>query len=413
MVSGQPTFAFASRNFLLYWAGVVLSEIGLRGTLAVDLYHVYALTGSTAQVGVVGLAQGLTIVTLSPLGGAIADRVGRRRLLQVTQSLSLLASLTLGLLSVAGIVTAWHIYLVVLVNTAASAFDSPARTALIPSLVPRSQVARAFSLVTPTRELAILIGPALGGALTALVGPGLMYLVDAATYLVLIIVLAMLRIPPTTTAAREVAMWSSIRDGAAYVVRRPILGHLMALDISTTILAGWRIVLPALVVDELGAGAAVYGLLAAIPSAGALLGTVIVVRAGAALLDGRAVLVATFAYGAACILLANAPSVTLALIAGVLIGATDGLASVVRDTVVQLETPDELRGRVTSLYLIAVRGGPALGGANVGLLGSIWTPVLALSLGGALPILVAVGYAVWGGRVRDYRQSASDPEGTG
>ena len=412
MRDGVPS-AFTSRNFLLYWSGVVLSEIGLRGTFAVNLYHVYALTGSTALVGVVGVVQGVAVVTLSPLGGAIADRVDRRRLLQVTQTLSLTASLSLGLLSVSGRVTAWHIYVAVLVNTAASAFDSPARTALIPSLVPRTQVARAFALVTPTRELAFLIGPAIGGLLTAIGGPGLMYLVDAGTYLVLVVVLVFLRVSPQRTESDRPTVWTSIREGGAYVARRPILGHLMALDISTTVLAGWRVVLPALVVDGFGAGATVYGLLAAIPSAGALVGTAVVVRAGPGLLTGRAVLIATAAYGGACILLANAPTIMLALTAGVLIGATDALASVVRDTVVQLETPDELRGRVTSIYLIAVRGGPALGGANVGLLATLWTPAIALSLGGALPIMAAAGYAVWGTRVRNYRLSSTEPDSPG
>ena len=412
-MSGATPSAFTSRDFLLYWSGVVLSEVGLRGTFAVNLFHVYALTGSTALVGVVGVVQGVAVVTLSPLGGAVADRVDRRRLLQATQSLSLLASLTLGVLSVTGVVTTWHIYVAVLFNTVASAFDGPARTALIPSLVPRTQVARAFSLVTPTRELAILIGPAIGGLLTVIGGPGLMYLFDAATYLVLVVILALLRVPPVSRSSRPVAVWSSIREGGSYVARRPILGHLMALDVSTTVLAGWRVVLPALVVDGLGAGAAVYGFLAAVPSAGALIGAAVVVRVGSRLLTGRAVLVATAAYGLACILLANAPTVTLALTAGVLIGATDALASVVRDTVVQLETPDALRGRVTSIYLIAVRGGPALGGANVGLLATLLTPAIALSLGGVLPIMVAAGYAVWGTRVRTYRLPPPGPVSPG
>jgi MFS family permease len=392
-----------NRDFALYWSGVVLSEIGLRGTFVVNLYHVYALTGSTALVGIVGVVQGVSVVTLSPLGGAIADRLDRRRLLQCTQSLSMLASLTLGVLSITGVVTAWHIYLAVLVNTVASTFDSPARTALIPSLVPERQLAQAFAIVNPTRELAILVGPAIGGALIAVAGPGAMYLLDAGTYLILVILLPFLRVPPLPSDAREIAVWSSIRQGASFVRRRPLIWQLMSLDLSTTVLAGWRVVLPALAVDVLRVGEAAYGLLAAAPSAGALIGTAIIVRYGERAMTGNLVLVATAAYGGACIALAQSPNLLLAMAAGLSIGGTDALASVVRHAAVQLETPDALRGRVTSLYQVAVRGGPAVGDANVGWVSAFIGPVAALSLGGFVPMFVAGAYALWGTRVRRYR----------
>lgn len=394
---------FTNRDFALYWGGVVLSEVGLRGTFVVNLYHVYALTGSTALVGVVGVVQGVSVVTLSPLGGAVADRLDRRRLLQSTQSLSLLASLTLGVLSVSGAVSAWHIYLAVLLNTIASTFDSPARTALIPALVPGRQLPQAFALVNPTRELAILVGPAIGGMLIALAGPGAMYLVDATTYLALVVILRFLRVPPQRMEARDTAVWSSIRQGASFVRGRPLIWQLMSLDVSTTILAGWRVVLPALTIDVLGVGETAYGFLAAAPAAGALAGTALVMRAAERAMTGKLVLVATAAYGGACIALAQSPSIWWAIAAGLGIGGTDALASVVRHAAVQLETPDEIRGRVTSLYQVAVRGGPALGDANVGWFSSFLGPVTALSLGGFVPILVAGAYAVWGTRVRDYR----------
>lgn len=345
------------REFNLYWVGVALSQIGVRGTTAVNLFHVYDLTGSTALVGVVGLVQGIAVVVLSPLGGAYADRVDRRRLLQVTQVVSLLASLALAVLSLGGAIVVWHIYVAVLVNTAASTFDHPTRTALIPALVPRALLPQAFALVNPTRELAILIGPALGGLLLALRGPAAMYLFDAATYVLLIAVLARLRVPPLDVAeAKATPVLRSMREGASYLRRRPLIGQLISLDLSTTLLAGWRVILPALAVDILGAGEVAYGLLAAAPSAGALLGTAailpLVLRAPA----GPLVLAGTGAYGLACIALARAPSLNLALLAGLGIGAMDALASAIRQAAVQLETPDAMRGRVTSLVQVASRG---------------------------------------------------------
>lgn len=405
--SSGLTQLLGNRDFSLYWSGVVLSEIGLRGTFVVNLFHVYDLSGSTARVGVVGVVQGVALVTLSPLGGAIADRVDRRRLLRITQGSSLVASATLGVLSVTGAVAVWHIYVAVLVNTVASTFDSPARTALIPALVPRQHLARAFAIVNPTRQLAILVGPAIGGVLISAAGPGAMYLLDAATYLALVVVLRYLRVPSLPSDARSLAVWSNIREGGAFVRQRPLLGQLMSLDVSTTLLAGWRVVLPALAVEILEVGEVAYGLLAAAPSAGALIGTAVIFRMADRWMTGRVVLLSTAAYGGACIALAQAPNLWLALVAGVGIGGTDALASVVRDAAVQLETPDELRGRVTSLYQVAVRGGPALGDANVGWVSAFIGPVAALSLGGVMPVLVAGGFMMWGRRVRDYRVAVS------
>lgn len=397
-----------NRDFSLYWSGVALSEIGLRGTFIVNLYHVYDLTGSTALVGIVGVVQGVAVVGLSPLGGAIADRVDRRRLLQCTQAVSLVASLALGIASVTGVVSAWHIYLAVLVNTVASTFDSPARTALIPSLVPARQLAQAFAIVNPTRELAILVGPAIGGVLIGVAGPGAMYLLDAATYLALVVILPFLRVAPHASGeARNAPVWANIRQGASFVRRRPLILQLMSLDLSTTLLAGWRAVLPALAVDVLRVNETAYGLLAAAPSAGALIGTAIVVRFANRAMSGSLVLAATAAYGGACIALAQSPNLAFAIVAGLGIGGTDALASVVRHAAVQLETTDGLRGRVTSLYQVAVRGGPALGDANVGWVSTLVGPVAALSLGGVVPMLVAGGYAIWGTRVRGYRVAVS------
>ncbi|MFA9431933.1 MFS transporter [Egicoccus sp. AB-alg2] len=394
---------FRNRDFSLYWCGVMLSEIGVRGTFVVNLYHVYDLTRSTALVSVVGVVQGLALVTLSPLGGVIADRVDRRRLLQGTQFLSLVASLTLGLLSVAGAVEAWHIYITVLVNTAASTFDSPTRTALIPALVPREQLAQAFAIVNPTRELAVLLGPALGGALIAIGGPGLMYLLDAATYLALVLILPMLRIPAHRADGEPIRVWRRMAEGARFIRGRPVILQFLSLDLATTLLAGWRAVLPALAVEVLRVGEVAYGLLAAAPSAGALVGTAIMVRWGNRALSGSLVLAATAAYGSSVMGLALAPAFALAVAAAVCLGATDAVASVVRHSAVQLETPDHLRGRVTSLYQVAVRGGPAIGDANVGWVSALLGPANALALGGILPLLAVGGYGLWGRRLRTYR----------
>lgn len=396
-----------NRDFNLYWCGVVLSEIGVRGTFAVNLLHVYLLTNSTLKVGFVGLCQATALLVLSPLGGAVADRLDRRRLLQVTQSVSLAASLTLAVLTFSGVVEPWHIYLVVLVNASAATFDAPTRLALIPALVPRGQLVQAFALINPSREVAILVGPALGGLLVAVAGPGAMYAVDAATYAVLVVVLAALRVPRLGADAERPPLLRSIRDGVSFLRRRPIIVRLMSLDLAATLFGAWRVVLPALAVDVLHVGAAGYGVLAAAPSAGALLGAAVVFKLISSTRSGPLVLGATISYGVACVLLAQLSTLPigfpLTITAALAIGCSDAVATAIRHAAVQLETPDAIRGRVSSLYQMASRGGPALGDVNVGWLAGLLGPVSALTVGGLVPVAYATVQWLWGTLVRTYQ----------
>lgn len=395
------------RDFDLYWLGVVGSQIGTRGTVAANLYQVYALTGSTLQVGLVGAAQAVALLVLSPLGGVYADRLDRRRLLQVTQALSLAVALALALITATGRAQAWHVLVSVLFTTAAATFDQPARQALIPAMVPRSQLPQAFALLNPSRELAILVGPSLAGVLIAVSGPELMYFLDAATYAGLILILALLRIrrlePPEHQPLLE-----SIRAGVRYVAGRPVIWQLMGLDLSATLFGAYRVLLPVLALDVLHVGPTGYGVLSSAPSLGALLGSVLVFRLVQSRRSGLILLAGTVGYGAACVLLAQAGMFWLALVAALLVGLADALATTIRHAAVQLETPDELRGRVSSIYQMASRGGPALGDLNIGGLAALLGPVAALTLGGLVPAVCAAGLFAGGRVVRDYEVVRDD-----
>ena len=406
-MTGRPAL-LRHRDFNLYWTGVVLSEVGTRGTFAAVLYHVYLLTGSSLQVGLVGLAQAVALLVVSPLGGAIADRLDRRRLLQSAQCLSLLASLVLAVLTLLDAVDIWHIILVVLVNTAAGSFERPARDALIPALVPRSQLVQAFALLNPSREVAILLGPAVAGVLMAVWGPAAMYVLDVVSYAVIIGVLFLVRVPPLPSEGTRPNLWSSIGEGVRFVRSRPIILQLMALDLSAMVFGAYRVLLPALATEVLMVGAGGYGLLGAAPSAGALLGSVAVFRLVRTARSGRIVLGGTAGYGLMAIALVWAGALPgpwafpAAVVAATGLGLFDAAATTVRHAAVQLETPDAIRGRVSSLYQMSSRGGPALGNLNVGWLAGLIGPVAALSLGGLVPVVVAGGLVVLGGRIRDY-----------
>jgi MFS family permease len=160
-----------NRDFNLYWVGVVFSQIGTRGTVAANLYQVYQLTGSVTRTGLVGAGQAVALLVLSPLGGVFADRWDRRRLLQCSQALAMVVAGGLAVLTLTDHIAAWQVLVSVVLTTAAATFDQPARQALIPALVPRTQLPQAFALLNPSREIAVLLGPALAGVRSASRGP--------------------------------------------------------------------------------------------------------------------------------------------------------------------------------------------------------------------------------------------------
>jgi MFS family permease len=398
------------RDFNLYWSGVVLSQVGTRAAVAANLFQVYQLTGSTAQVGLVGAAQAVALLLLSRLGGVLADRYDRRRLLRLTQAVALVVSLALAAVTFAVVATAWMVVVAALLATAAATFDQPARQALIPALVPRERLAEAIALLNPSRELAILVGPACGGLLIAAWNPGAVYLFDAATYAALVLTLALLRVPALASPIRHTALLASLREGARHVLRRPLTWQLMALDLSATVFAAYRVILPAFALTVLGVGPAGYGVLSSAPSAGALLGSVAVFRLVRSRRSGVIVLVSTAVYGLTIRAFAQVTTFLPALLLAGLLGAADALATTVRHAAVQLETPDELRGRVSAIYQMASRGGPALGDTLVGSVAGAIGPVAALTLGGLVPV-VASGLAWFAGpTVRTYTLASPETD---
>jgi len=400
-----------NRDFNLFWSGMVLSQIGTRGTVAANLYQVYDLTGSIVQTGLVGAAQAVALLVLSPLGGVYADRLDRRRLLQMAQGVSLLVALLLAVLTFTGEVEAWHVVASVLFTTAAATFDQPARQALIPAMVPREQLPQALALLNPSRELAVLVGPALAGVLIAVGGPGLMYAVDAATYAVLVVVLTLIRVGRMNRDVERRSVVASIAEGASYVRRRPLIYTLMGLDLSATVFSAYRVLLPAIALDVLDVGPTGYGLLSSAPSAGALLATYTIFRVvGRSRRLGRVVLVSLALYGVSAVLLAQSPAFGIAVLAALLLGAFDAMATTIRHAAVQLETPDELRGRVSAFYQMSSRGGPAIGDVVMGAAAGVLGPVAALSLGGIVPALVAMAFLSRPNLVREYAGASSEEE---
>ena len=389
----------------------MLSQIGTRATVAASLYQVYALTGSIAATGLVGAAQAVALVTLSPLGGVLADRWDRRRLLQGAQGVAMLAALGMAAVTFSGQVEPWHVVAGVLLTTAAATFDQPCRQAIVPALVPREVLPAAIALLNPSREVAVLTGPALGGLLIAVDGPGLVYLLDGITYAAMILVLLAVRVPPLrrTHDGPTPSVRTDMAEGARYVRRRPLILSLCGLDLVLTVFGAYRVLLPAFA-ERMDLGPTGYGLLSAAPSLGALLATYSIVRiVTRSRRLGRVLLLSTIGYGLVAIGFAQVSAVGAVLLLALLLGAFDATATTIRHAAVQLETPDELRGRVQSLYQITSRGGPALGDVVIGVAAGLVGPVVALTGGAAVPVLVALALLSRPNVVRDYAGIAGEP----
>lgn len=400
----RPPEVLRHRDFRWYLIGLVVSQVGTQGTLVVMLYHMYELTGSTVQVGLVGAAQGIAILLLSPLGGYFADRLDRKKLLQVSQGVSMLASLGLALVTITVVVQPWQILLAALVNTAASTFDRPVRKAILPALLPRADLVRGIALTGPVAETSKLMGPALGGVFIAIGGPGLMYSIDAVSFVALIVIVGFLRISHNAPSESAMNIVSSIQEGARFVKERPLILHLLGLDLSAMIFGAYRVVLPALSVEVLGVGPAGYGILAAAPPLGALVGGVIVYRLVALSAPaGRFVVGGTMAYGVSAIALAQSHTFVVALLAASCLGLCDSICTTFRHAGILLTTPDPLMGRVGALYTMSAAGGPALGDLQMGWLSGLLGVSAALTLGGLVPVFYAAGIGVWSSTVRSFR----------
>lgn len=399
---GAKSSIFRNRPFVLFWLGVMLSQIGVRATLAANLYHVYVISGSTLSTGLIGLAQGATIILIAPFAGLVVDRVNRKRLLQTAQVVSLLVSLSLGLQSLLADVMVWHVLVAVILNSAAVAFEVPARQALIPAVVERGRLVEAFVLIQTSNKIATLIGPAIAGLIIAVSGPGLVYLLDAATYGLLGIVLLLLKIPHLPGITSQ-GLLLDLRHGFEACFRRPIIAQLIALDVTAMFFGAYRVLLPAIALETLGVGPEGYGVLSAAPALGALIGSALmfslVRRAPAGLLT----LLGTGLYGLVVMSFGHFRMFLAAITAALLLGFFESMSTAIRLSALQIETPDELRGRAFSIYMMFARGGSAFGDLHLGVLASFLGPAVALTVAGSAPVILSIAMWLSGARVAGYR----------
>jgi MFS family permease len=354
-----------SAAFRRLFVGQLVSFLGTQVTIVAVAIHVYRLTESSFAVGMVSLVQLPPLLLGSLIGGAIADSTDRRRLLAIMQILLGVCGAGLAVNAMLPAPALWPLYAFTAIAAAFSGVDRPARSAVIPAVVGRSQVPAAFALWQIHLTLGLALGPAVGGLLVGRFGLATAYWVDVATFgLALVAVLGLPPLPPEgggTPVTR-----SSILDGVRFVRTNQALQGTFVIDINAMVLGMPRALFPALGATVFGGGAQTVGLLFAAPGVGALLGAVTSGWVGQIRRQGLAVLVAVAVWGAAIALFGVTSWLPLALVLLGVAGAADVVSAVFRNTILQLAVPDALRGRLSALHIAVVTGGPRLGDAEAG-----------------------------------------------
>jgi MFS family permease len=357
------------------------------------LWHVRLLTDQPIALGGIGLARILPVMGFSLIGGAVADSADRRKILFVTQSVMALVALALAWLTFTGAITLWLIYLLTAIQATALAFDLPARQALVPNLVPPEDLPNAFSMQSIAFQVGSIVGPALSGLVIAYWGQYYTYLINAVTFLAVIGALLLIgKIPQRTRGSGRIQVkFDDIKEGLQFIFKQPVILSSMLLDFFATFFSSANTLMPIFARDILNVGAVEYGWLSAAQSIGAMGAAAIISQLREIRHQGRTLLLSVVAFGLATVFFGLARSYAAAILALVLIGASDSVSAIIRNTIRQLQTPDYLRGRMTSINQIFFLGGPQLGEVEAGLVAQLLGAPAAVITGG-IGCLLAVGW---------------------
>jgi MFS family permease len=319
----------------------------------------------------------------------------RRRLIFFTQTGLAVLALFLGLATLRGNDSLVLIYVVVALSASIMTFDLPARQALVPNLVRPEDLTNAFSLNSIAFQTGAVVGPALAGLVLANAGIAWCYLLNAVSYLAVLVALALMGPVPQQAAERAAgatgpaALLASVQDGLRFVLSQRLIFSSMLLDFFATFFSSATALMPIFASQILAVGAVGYGWLVAAPAIGSLTVGIVMSTRSTIRNQGRLLLTSVFGFGIATVVFGLSQSFWLTFLALVGTGVTDTVSTIIRNTIRQLRTPDSLRGRMTSVNQIFFLGGPQLGEIEAGLVAQIWGPVVSVVSGG-LGCIIAV-----------------------
>ena len=387
MSSGSPSL-LSSPSFLFYFCARSLSEFSYQIAAVAVGWQVYALTNSAFALGIVGLVQFIPTAALVFAAGHAADRYDRKRVVQICQIIAALAAAFLAWGNLAGWLTVPEIFAAIAVFGAATAFESPAAAALLPAVTPPGMLQKGTAVATAAFQVAMISGPAVGGIAYA-VAPGLPYVAMAVFWLLAAALNGVIK-PQRPSTTREPPTLSDLFAGIAFVRRNPPVLGTISLDLFAVLLGGATALLPIYARDILHTGPWGLGVLRAAPAVGALLAATVLARYPINRRVGLRMLQAVMLFGAATVVFAVSHDLWLSIVALAVLGAADTVSMVIRVALVQLSTPDEMRGRVGAVNFLFVNASYQLGEFESGITAALFGATPAVLLGGIGTIAVAL-----------------------
>lgn len=409
-----PSARFAAlhhRDFRLVWSSNFVSVIGTQMQMVAINWHIYTLlAGSTLSLtffgqtialspealglGGVGLVRVIPIAIFALIGGTVADIANRRTLLIGANSAAACFALLLAMADFSGNDSLWVIYLLTALTSATAAFSGPAFQSLVPNLVPREHLTNAISLNSIAFQAATITGPALAGLVMSRFAVGWVYALNAISFSAIIVALALLRHRGGRAAVDTGLNVKAVAEGWRFVRSTRIIWGSMMLDFFATFFSSARTMLPLVAGQILRVGADGYGLLATADAVGSLLaGSVISLRKDI-YRQGLVLLTSVAIYGVATALFGLSTSFALSYALFMLVGASDTVSTVIRQTIRQIMTPDRLRGRMTGINQIFFMGGPQLGELEAGIVAALFGVPFAIVSGG-LATVIMTGVIAW------------------
>jgi MFS family permease len=407
-VAAHQTFSsLRIRNFRLYFIAQLISVSGTWMQSVAQAWLVLHLTGSGVDLGIVVGLQFLPMLLLGPFGGLVADRTNKRRLLFVTQSAGGLLALVLGILVVTDTVVLWQVYLLALMLGVVNLFDNPARQTFMMEMVGRDDLPNAVSLNTVVMNASRVVGPAIGGVIITVFGLGICFFVNAASYVAVIIGLAMMRVVELHRTEPVERAKGQVRDGFRYVWRTPALRNvLLAVALIGIFAYNFTVTLALLAKVTFHGGAGTYAVLTSCMGAGAIVGGLLTAHRSRP--TPRLLQVLALVFGGLLAAVALAPTLVAAGLLIALMGAASIGFIATANATLQLTADPGMRGRVMALYAMAFLGTTPIGAPLVGAIAQ-WTDPRIAMLTGATATIIAAGLLMWRHQA-GLRGGASDSE---
>ena len=386
--SAEPGNLFGHRPFLLYFWARVFSEFSAQMLTVAVGWQVYELTSSAFDLGMVGLMQFIPTAILTFAAGHAADRYDRKRVVQICQVVAGLTAAFLAWGSFGGWLTVPEIFAAVAVLGVAGAFESPAAAALLPGVAPEGVLQKATALSTGAFHVATISGPALGGLAYA-VSPGAPYAVIAAFWVLAGLLNGAIRLQRAVTA-KEPPTWAALFAGVGFVRSNRAIFGTISLDLFAVLLGGATALLPIYARDILQTGPWGLGILRAAPAVGALLMTAVLTRYTIKRRVGMRMFQAVIVFGLATVVFGFSELMWLSIIALAVMGAADTVSMVIRISLVQLATPDAMRGRVSAVNFLFINASNQLGEFESGMTAALFGAMPAVVIGGVGTVAVAL-----------------------